>query len=105
MKDKILIESIEQRTPKRKKGFTMGNLLLYGSLGLVLPPVATFLGISGYRAQKDALELKINKRLVNNSVYQGLPVEIRDYDNNPRDGCLDSNELEHLLKDFEFRRR
>ena len=95
----------EERTPKRKKGFTIGNLLLYGSLGLVLPPVVTFLGISVYRAQKDALELKINKRLVNNSVYQGLPVEIRDYDNNPRDGCLDSNELAQFIKDYEFKRR
>lgn len=74
--------------------------LAYVNTGCAILGAVAVVGITSPRNRIDS----INNEPVN-STYQDLPKELRDYDKNPRDGYLNANELEHLLRDFELKKR
>jgi len=67
--------------------------LFVGGLG-VLGGMVTYAGFSG-AFSKSVMRL----------THRDLPVEVRKYDNNPRDGYLDAGELAKLVEENEIKKR
>lgn len=81
----------ERAKPERRSFFS--DIDVIRGVGILVGLGA--LAYCGLLIQKDARDSRLSTK-----TYQGLPAEVREYDNLPRDGYLSAEELTRYFKDF-----